>query len=497
MKIFNIFFALQIIIFLSGCDDQTTMKQYTDKDQQIHHDKKLQMITRKLATKNPESIQPYSENPKYWQYKGAPVILLGASDEDNLFNHPDIWPFGLESHLELMAKNGGNYLRNTMSSRDYGNPWPFRANDEGLYDLNIWNEEYWLRFENFLNMAYKRDIIVQIEIWDRFDYAGKPWSQNPFNPKNNVNYDSNESSLPEIIDTHPNKKNNAFFRTVPDLENNSLVLPYQKAFVEKILSITFNYPNILYCISNETNESPVWSDYWANFIHRRAFEKEKLVYVTEMKDAWNLSDPQHRHVLGNPDLYTYVDFSQNSHKNGQSNWDNAQMAWAQHLEKLPRPMNSVKIYSGLRFGGSFEEGTQKLWRNIFGGFASSRFHRTSNPFNPSGIGLSPLAQTNIRSMRMLTDEMNVFVCKPSNHLLSNREPNEAYAFVEERNQYSVYFPNGGAVKLNLSNATGKFFLRWLNIMVSEWQKEEFINGGKVIDLSPPSDGPWAVLIKKG
>ena len=176
MKFFNIFFALQIIMFLSGCDDQTTMKQYTDKDQQIHHDKKLQMITRKLATKNPESIQPYSENPKYWQYKGAPVILLGASDEDNLFNHPDIWPFGLESHLELMAKNGGNYLRNTMSSRDYGNPWPFRANDEGLYDLNIWNEEYWLwgPYHSCMNYRYVYKL-VDYSTGDDEEYDQNDW----------------------------------------------------------------------------------------------------------------------------------------------------------------------------------------------------------------------------------------------------------------------------------------------------------------------------------
>src|SRR5690625_6899457 len=53
-----------------------------------------------------DAIRPYEENHLYWQYKGEPVLLLGASDEDNLFNHPDIWPYGLESHLDLMAYNG-------------------------------------------------------------------------------------------------------------------------------------------------------------------------------------------------------------------------------------------------------------------------------------------------------------------------------------------------------------------------------------------------------
>lgn len=489
-------FLFFLVILLTGCGDQTNLAGKTNDEGKVYHNKELRIITQKLSIKNPESIQPYINNPKYWQYKKAPILLLGASDKDNLFNRPDLWPFGLESHLDLMVKNGGNYVRNVMSSRKHGNLWPYQVNEEGLYDLNSWNEEYWLRFENFLYMAYERDIIVQLEIWDRFDFTREPWSRNPFNPKNNINYNTEQSRLKKEIDTHPGKGENNFFRTPVGLENNDFLLGFQNSFVEKMLSISLKFPNILYCISNETGESPLWSDYWALFIRNIAFDKKALVHVTEMRSAWELSDPEHEFVLNKPDLYTYVEFSQNNHQQGQTHWDNAQWVWKKHLEKFPRPMNSVKIYGGMRHGGGFEEGAQKLWRNIFGGFASSRFHRTADPFNPAGIGLSPLAQTQIRSMRMLTDKMNVFVCKPANHLLSNRQPNEAYAFAEQGRQYAVYFPNGGSVKIDLSDVSGNFSVQWLNIMVSEWRQVEFIDGGSTIDLSPPNEGPWAVLIKK-
>ena len=59
------------------------------------------------------SIRPFTENPRYWQYKGNPVLLLGGSGDDNLFQYP-----GLEEHLDLLQSVGGNYIRNTMSSRD-------------------------------------------------------------------------------------------------------------------------------------------------------------------------------------------------------------------------------------------------------------------------------------------------------------------------------------------------------------------------------------------
>jgi hypothetical protein len=496
MRNINLFLTLLVILPILGCDDQNSVYKNKMKNSTISHDIELRITIQKLSEQNPQSIQPYVTNPRYWQYKGVPILLLGASDEDNLFNHPDIWPFGLKSHLDLMVKNGGNYVRNTMSSRDHGNIWPYKVNEYGLYDLNRWNEEYWNRFEKFLNMAYERDIIVQIEIWDRFDFSRESWSRNPFNPKNNVNYNSNQSGLEEVINTHPGKKENRFFRTPPGLVNNELILNHQNSFVKKILSISLKFPNILYCISNETNESPVWSDYWAFFIHNVAFQNKVLVHITEMKDAWELSDPQHASVLNKPDLYTYLDFSQNSHQIGQTQWDNAQWVRTNYLENFPRPMNSVKIYSGTAHGGGFEEGAQKFWRNIFGGFASSRFHRTGNPFDPGGIGLSPLAQNQILSMRMLTDEMNVFLCSPSNHLLSNRESNEAYAFAEVSRQYAIYFPNGGSVKLDLANAHGNYSMSWLNIMISEWQHAESIDGGKIIDLHTPGGGPWVALIKK-
>ncbi|MHC4807074.1 MAG: hypothetical protein ACYTBX_12565, partial [Planctomycetota bacterium] len=109
-------------------------------------------------------IEIYGPNPVYWQYNGKPILLLGGTKDDNLFQVP-----GLKEHLDLLKSVGGNYVRNTMSSRDQGNVRPFnKANAK--YDLNQWNAEYWRRFENFLKLTRERDIIVQIEVWATFDY---------------------------------------------------------------------------------------------------------------------------------------------------------------------------------------------------------------------------------------------------------------------------------------------------------------------------------------
>src|SRR5690554_6829452 len=81
-----------------------------------------------------KGIKPYGKNPRYWQYKGEPVLLLGATDDDNLFQINN-----LESHLDSLTDAGGNYIRNTMSDRDAGNLRAFRQISGGKYDLEKWN----------------------------------------------------------------------------------------------------------------------------------------------------------------------------------------------------------------------------------------------------------------------------------------------------------------------------------------------------------------------
>jgi hypothetical protein len=211
-------------------------------------------------------MRPYSKNPHYWQYKGEPVLLIGGSVEDNLFQIPD-----LEEHLDLLASVGGNYVRCTMSSRDQGDAWPFeRDMASGLYDLTQPGREYWARFERFLKLADERDIVAQFELWDRFDFSREPWQDNPYNPKNNINYTAEESNLKEVIDSHPGRRENNFFRTPPTMEDNAAVLSHQQAQVDRMLSISFRYGNVLYCMDNETNEAPEWGEYWSDYIKRKA-----------------------------------------------------------------------------------------------------------------------------------------------------------------------------------------------------------------------------------
>jgi hypothetical protein len=442
-------------------------------------------------------IQPYTDNRFYWQYKGEPVLLLGGSIEDNLFQIS-----GLKEHLDVLQSVGGNYVRCTISSRDEGDVWPFERDPRsGLYDLNQAGREYWRRFERFLELAAERDIIAQFELWDRFDFSRTPWQANPYNPKNNVNYTAEESGLKEEIDTHPGQRENAFFRSVPEQENNRLILGYQQRQVDRMLSVSLRYGNVLYCMDNETNESAEWGWYWARYIQASAVDAGVGVETTEMWDAWNLLDGEHAATFDHPEIFSFVDISQNNHQPANSHWENPQeirrrLKASGHV----RPMNSVKIY-GANSGryGSTRDAQERFWRNIFGGLASSRFHRP-----PSGLGLNGIAQAHIKSMRMLTDEINIFACEPHNDLLANRSWNEAYCTANPGLEYAVFFPDGGNVILDVSHARGKpATVRWLNIRQSGWTDDATETGvaagiegtDRLRLITPTEEGYWAVLVQ--
>jgi len=438
--------------------------------------------------KHPEisnsSIHPGSEHPQYWMYRGEEILLLGGSKEDNLFQVP-------EEHLDLLQSVGGNYVRNTMSSRDSGNVWPFLQLESDRYDLNKWNQEYWDRFGTFLRLTDERNIIVQIEIWATFDFYRDNWDVNPFNPVNNVNYDERRSKLSEKVETHPVYSENNFFRSVPSQMAIAPVLDYQRKYVDKLLSYSLEYNHILYCMDNETSVTADWGKFWSFYIQKKAKEQGKTIYTTEMWDPWDLSHPFHNETFDHPEIYGFVDISQNNHITGEEHWTNGleQLQRLRDINAL-RPVNNVKVYgndSGRH--KTTRNGIESFIQNIFFGCASARFHRPT-----SGQGLNQIAQAVISSLRDLTGRMDWFNCNPDDSILSDRGEHEAYCRCKPGQEYAIYFPDGGEVDLDLTQYKRDYLVQWLNVLQSEWGERENIEGGNKIHLSAPDAGHWIVLI---
>jgi hypothetical protein len=441
-----------------------------------------------LALADEGRIKIYDENPRYWSYKGNPVLLLGGSDEDNLFNHPEM----MMRNLETLDRIGGNYIRGTLSCRDEGNVWPFeKAGDK--YDLERFNPEFWDRLERCLKEAYRRDIIVQIEIWATFDYYGDRWLRNPFNPAMNVNYTTDDTHLVERWDYHPAHKPQPFFHSPPGLNDDRVLLRYQEAFVRKVLDISLPYPNVLYCLDNETRAPAEWALYWGRFINEEARKQGVEVNLTEMWDPWDLRDAQHSTTYEHPELFSFTDVSQNNWQQGEVHYQ--RLIWYRDNLKEhggPRPMNNVKIYGceRPRLPAIPELNVDRFWKCIFAGCASARFHRP-----PSGMGLNEVAQRAIKAARIFTSSFDIFQAEPRLDLLLDREEDEAYCLAIPGEVYALYLPKGGEVCLKVRPKDMKWLIRWFDPSTSTFMEGKTAQGETIHLKSPDGEQTWLVLIE--
>lgn len=425
----------------------------------------------------------------YWSYEGETVLLLGGSDEDNLFNDLAL----MSENLDALAACGGNYIRCTLSWRDENNVPPFQKTD-GTYDLSQFNPEFFERLETCCRECRQRDIILQIEFWATFDYYRDNWAVSPWNPVNNSTYTLEETSLKADWPHHPSSKVQPFFKSVPAVNDDTAVLHHQRRFVQKVLDATLPYPNVLYCLDNETNAPPQWAVYWGKFIAAEQQRRGASINLTEMWDNWNITSADHANTYEHPELFSYCDISQNNWMTGQTHYDRL-LQFRDHLREVPaglRPMNNVKIYGRRPAEGNTlaEENIERFWRAIFAGCASARFHRPD-----SGLGLSEKAQQNIRAARNFTDSFDIFTCAPRPDLLSDCAPNEAYLLADPPATFALYFPSGGSVTLAAGERQRDYRLRWFDPAQASFGEQTTLGGQQLHLSTPDTEHSWLALVE--
>ena len=477
-------------------------------------------------------VRPYAENPWYWQYDGRPVLLLGGSDSDNIFQ----WAGEgnkLVEQLNLLRKVGGNYIRCAMSSRQYTPegyrwnllPYPY-AKVNGVYDLHRWDAVYWGKLKTFLVETKRRGIIVQLEFFDRWNESGdsrKPgfgWYDSPWNPNNNSTYDWDDSPLLKPGET-------AFYNPfhLAAVYRDPVLLEVQQNYIRKLLDVVIDggFDHVLFQVDNESGigDATLGPDpYWARFAREYAASKKsgwgiyvctsrRFHFPTPYKTTrfQNWDNPEIRVPITNA-AFNYLDISQNNGVTGQTHYDN--VIW--YREKAAshggaRPVNNTKCYHfnwpiGAEWkehsAGTDAEASARPWRVVFAGGASIRFHRET-AFRPGGIregyGLGPEAQTLLRSLRLFAERVPLFTMEPHNDLLSQRSDDEAYCLAGPGAHYAVFFTGRGdrTVGLDLGGAAMPVALSWLNVADSQWRNAGTLPGDRVQTLSPPKEGLWVAV----
>jgi hypothetical protein len=233
-----------------------------------------------------DAIRPYSANPYYWQYKGKPIMLIGASDKDNLWQWTGTQ---LTEHLDLMRSVGGNYVRNTMSDRNEGDLFAAKTLDDGRYDLDQWNDAYWERLRFFL------DETTQARDHCSTDVVGlvRSFRSRCIRPFRRASLESRQQY--QLGTRHDQDAGDFYGGSLR--HKNQPVLDYQHRYIDKLMSIALRYDHVLYNINNESSLGAEWENYWAIYIKEAAQRAGKEIHVTSMQFAPGTSV---RHVMTYP-----------------------------------------------------------------------------------------------------------------------------------------------------------------------------------------------------
>jgi hypothetical protein len=204
----------------------------------------------------PISLHP--QNPHYFLFKGKPTILITSAEHYGAVLNAD---FDYKKYLQTLRDEGMNYTRIFVGSyaevpESFGiqnnslapavgsfiAPWK-RVDEPGLFkgekkfDLNEWNPAFFERLNDFISLADKLGIVVEVTFFCS-TYQDFIWERNPFNPGNNIN---------NISMNLERQKSNTIA--------NGILTVFQQKLVQKLVTELNGFDNIFYEIQNEP-----WSD---------------------------------------------------------------------------------------------------------------------------------------------------------------------------------------------------------------------------------------------
>ncbi len=201
-----------------------------------------------------DPIRLHPDNPHYFVWRGKPTILITSAEHYGAVLNRR---FNYIKYLDALAKDGLNLTRtftgvyceppgafkisrNTLAPDPDALIAPWARSGEGRYanggtrfDLDKWDDAYFVRLKDFVEQAAKRNIIVELTLFCPF-YKDDMWKLSPMNITNNINGLGNVSRT-----------------NVYTLDKNGGLLAVQEKLVRKIVTELQHADNVMYEICNE------------------------------------------------------------------------------------------------------------------------------------------------------------------------------------------------------------------------------------------------------
>lgn len=190
-------------------------------------------------------MELYRENPRYVAFRGKPRVLVGSGEHYGAVLNRD---FDYKVYLETLGREGLDQTRafsgvyrevpgefgitdNTLAPVPGRFVSPWVEVSPGKFDLSRWNDAYFARLKDYLTVAGRNGVIVEFVLFC-FWYNDNLWRQSPMHPASNM-----QGVGPTDRD--------AFY------DPNGPLMPYQEAFVRKVVTELNGFDNVYFEICNE------------------------------------------------------------------------------------------------------------------------------------------------------------------------------------------------------------------------------------------------------
>jgi hypothetical protein len=250
-----------------------------------------------------QPIRVHPQNPKLFEFRGAPRVLLTATEHYGAVMNRR---FAFERYLADAAAKGMTLTRLFMlfrelqtavnpystckpESPDYVAPFertgPGRALDQELkFDLDSPNPEFFDRLHRFVALASGYGIVVEVVLFSN-TYTDAVWALNPMNAANNVN-GLDDIPLQDYMSLRHDK-----------------LWQRQTAHARKIVQELNDYDNVIYEICNEPidihggdNATVAEINTWLTALINLVRETEAALpnqHLIAGQEAWKLRSMEH------------------------------------------------------------------------------------------------------------------------------------------------------------------------------------------------------------
>lgn len=444
-----------------------------------------------------------AKNPRYFADDRNDAIYLTGSHTWAVLQ--DMWlsdrprrNTDYAGFLDMLEECGHNFLRfwswmqvknaNWSETSTLFDPQPFARTGPGnasdgrpRFDLSRWNDAYFDRLRQRVEMAGERGIYVSIMLFEAWAIkwarpSTDPWPFHPMHPANNVN---------GITDDPVVENGRAWdFYSL----NCPQLLEWQKAYVRKVIDTVNDLDHVLFEIANEVPHRPeamAWQEHLCAFIHEyeRGLPKQHPVGITpeggdhENEELFATSADWISPSNGRLFEYRYNPPAADGRKVILTDTDHlwghgCEVAWI--WKSFARGMNIL-------FMDPWEPIPADMPGWVSGTVSlNQRYYPLWDP-----------VRRNLGYTRQFARRMDLNACAPHDALCTS-----TYCLADPGREYLCYFPAGGREGLDLWAAPGTFLVEWFDPDTGQTVHAPEITGGRRHTLGAPFPGPSVLYLTK-